>query len=255
MLPGPFFLLGSPRSGTTLLRNLLRSHPGLAAPEETHFYRWSSAFKSYFYESQCATETLAQHRALDGISEDSFWAMFSAAQTRRDLQEAYMREFVASTKPGAQWFDKTPQNSFGALLLCADYPAASLVHLVRHPMPVVASLLRGDAIEVTSLDEAICHWLEPVRTLEMLRALGGDIHLVHYADLVADPTRTVAAIGELVGFDPTAIETASANLRTTERDWSDVIDGATEAIINERCAIQVEALGLAVPRNVSRPAD
>ncbi len=230
-----------------MLRNLLRTHPGLAAPEETHFYRWSSAFKSYFYESQCATETLVRHRALDGVSEDSFWAMFQAAESRLDLQEAYMSHYVAVTKPGARWFDKTPQNAFGALMLCADYPDATLVHLVRHPLPVVASLLRGDAIEVGGLDEAISHWAEPVKALRVLGELRRNVHVVRYADLVADPTSTITALGAHVGFDPVAIDTSSVSLRTTERDWSDVIDDATEATILERCSAEVEALALSVP--------
>lgn len=35
----PVFIVGCPRSGTTLLRNLLRSHPELAIPEESHVVR------------------------------------------------------------------------------------------------------------------------------------------------------------------------------------------------------------------------
>ena len=40
----PFFLVGCVRSGTTLLRNLLRQHPNLESPEETHFFRWPHSF-------------------------------------------------------------------------------------------------------------------------------------------------------------------------------------------------------------------
>ena len=41
-----FFIVGCVRSGTTLLRNILREHPKLACPEETHFFRWSWPFRT-----------------------------------------------------------------------------------------------------------------------------------------------------------------------------------------------------------------
>ena len=46
----PFFVLGCVRSGTTLLRDILRQHPRLESPEETHFFRWSDPYGSPRYE-------------------------------------------------------------------------------------------------------------------------------------------------------------------------------------------------------------
>ena len=34
---GPFFIVGSPRSGTGLLRDLVRAHPAIEIPSESHF--------------------------------------------------------------------------------------------------------------------------------------------------------------------------------------------------------------------------
>ena len=46
----PFFILGCVRSGTTLLRDILRIHPRLESPEETHFFRWADPYASPRYE-------------------------------------------------------------------------------------------------------------------------------------------------------------------------------------------------------------
>ena len=52
---------------------------------------------------------------------------------------------------GGRWFDKTPQNIYGMLLLSAVYPDAKFVHIVRHPLNVVTSLKAGKVMAKHSL--------------------------------------------------------------------------------------------------------
>src|SRR5690606_22254663 len=73
----PFFILGAPRSGTTLLRDLLREHPRLECPEETHFFRWSDPFASPKFISHYKTKLFKTHRKMDQISEMNFSFMMA----------------------------------------------------------------------------------------------------------------------------------------------------------------------------------
>ena len=84
----PFFILGCARSGTTLLRDLLRLHPRLECPEETHFFRWADPFASPRYNRALKNRVLRSHRSQDGIDAETFSEIKTAAMNRRDLADA-----------------------------------------------------------------------------------------------------------------------------------------------------------------------
>src|SRR4051794_38128493 len=91
----PFFILGFVRSGTTMLRDVLRRHPHLAAPEETHLFRWTEPFGTEAYARGVSSNpVLKRHRAMDGITEEEFAAMLAASQSRADLYNRYMKLFI-----------------------------------------------------------------------------------------------------------------------------------------------------------------
>jgi len=67
----PFFIVGCVRSGTTMLRDVLRRHPNLTAPEETHLFRWTEPFGTEAYmRGVRSNAVLKRHREMDGIMKD-----------------------------------------------------------------------------------------------------------------------------------------------------------------------------------------
>ncbi len=117
----PIFLVGCPRSGTTLLFDLLQAHPEVVAlPDEGHIY-WSAynhprrhQWRSDVLEAGDATA--AEHRYLD--------------TTLARLGDGHP-------------LDKTPKNVLRVPYLRAHYPDARLVLVVREGRSTVASLLEG----------------------------------------------------------------------------------------------------------------
>lgn len=199
----PFFLIGCVRSGTTFLRNILRQHPQLAAPEETHFYRWADPFGTAAYErALLANRTLVHHRELDGVSEEHFKRMLSRSKTRAALYRRYMKQFMVRTKPGAtRWFDKTPQNVYGAALLAAEFPKAKFVCMVRDPRDVVASLRIGKVMHVPQLIGACNYWREAAQIIKVIKtAYPNRVIEVRYEDLVEhfgdEMARLMAFLGQ-----------------------------------------------------------
>lgn len=186
----PFFIVGSPRSGTTMLRDILKGHDNLFCPEESHFYRWAHPFKSKpFLHSYTKNQTLIKHREIDGVSEETFKEIYRVSRNRKELQDAYMACFLeAKGAPDARWFDKTPQNSFGCHLLAADYPGSKFIHIVRNPLNVVASLKKGVIIKEHNFLASVNHWLEPVKSLIMLQKLMPKrVMLIKYEELIETP--------------------------------------------------------------------
>src|SRR5690606_1203586 len=112
-----------PRSGTTLLRDLLREHPRLECPEETHFFRWSDPFASPKFISHYKTKLFKTHRKMDQISEMNFSFMMACLHSREHLAWDYGRTYLNMIgKPDARLYDKTPQNVYGIFLINAIYP-------------------------------------------------------------------------------------------------------------------------------------
>ena len=203
--PPPFFILGCVRSGTTMLRNVLREHPNLACPEETHFFRWASPFGTIDY-TRAVTESpvLKKHRAMDGVSEEEFQSLLKTSRSRQQLMRRYMELFVSRKKPSAnRWFDKTPQNVYGAALLLDAFPGAKIVHIVRNPCDVVASLKIGRLIKVDDIVGASNYWNEAVSIVNVLRRTNSArVHEVRYEDYVLEPERCTNEILTFVGENP-----------------------------------------------------
>lgn len=207
MKTDPFFIIGCVRSGTTLLRDVLRRHPDLAAPEETHFYRWAEAFGGVIYKKTVTENSvLKRHREMDGISEPEFQELLESSVSRADLCRRYMGLYLKRNKPGARrWFDKTPQNVYGAALIASEMPAAQFIHIVRHPFDVVASLRIGKVIKVQSLVAACSYWNEAAGIIHVLKkAYPQRVHEVRYEDFTREPMPELGKILAFLGedFDP-----------------------------------------------------
>lgn len=178
-----------------MLRNILRLHPNLACPEETHFYRQASPFGSTEYVNFLKYNgTLIRHREMDKINEDEFGKLLSTSSTRRELIVQYMGLFAARNKPQAtRWFEKTPQHFYGLPLLANDFPGARFIHIVRDPISVASSLKTATArsqgrVIGASVLEACNYWNEAagiIRTLKL--ALGERLFEIRYEDFCADP--------------------------------------------------------------------
>jgi hypothetical protein len=199
-LGSPFFILGCVRSGTTMLRDVLRRHPNFACPEETHFLRWGEPFGTEGLGKQIIRNpVLREHRTLDGISEEEFSSLYWGSQSKADLYQRYMARFIKHNKPNAhRWFDKTPQNVYGALLVAAAIPDAKFVHIVRNPLNVAASLRIGKVMRIPWGVAAANYWLEAIQIIAGLKKAYPDrVHELKYESFAQDAS---AAIHDLMRF-------------------------------------------------------
>ena len=164
----PFFIVGCPRSGTTLLRDRLRCHRRLSSPEELHLFRWPFPYGSEQYNDIVrADPTLRLHRSIDGISPEEFDTLLSAAHSRVALQSTYADLTAARFgKPESRSFDKSPQNVYGMLLISGMFPQSKFLHVHRHPLNVVASLKTGLVMPKHSVLAGINMWLEAVTIVQ-----------------------------------------------------------------------------------------
>lgn len=183
----PIFVLGAHRSGTTLLRLILDSHPRIAIPEETGFLRSAANAKTIpgwkhgpgWY-----------HRL--GVTDPEF------VERLRDFYVP-MFEAHAAREGKARWGEKTPLHVWHLDLLEAMFPEARTIGIVRHPAAVVNSLINRWN---HGFEEAIHKWVDMNMTILSHGVRVGDrFALCRYEDLVDAPGSVLADLLAFLGED------------------------------------------------------
>jgi len=176
--PDPIFIVGMPRTGTTLVERILDSHSQVGSAGELN-------------EFSLALIDLA--RQLPG-PPPATRTDFVAATARLDfraLGEAYLRR-TRPLRDGRQYFvDKLPFNFLYAGLIHLAVPRAKIVNLRRHPMDTcyaVYKQLFRDAYPFSyDLDELGRYYVAYDALMRHWNAvMPGVIHTVSYEDVVAD---------------------------------------------------------------------
>ncbi len=229
-----------------MLRDLLRSVPGLYCPEETHFYRWGQPYRTPQYQRQyLKNKTLERHRDLDGITEEEVIDLFDRSHSRREFTDGYLALYLEKlgAPAGARWFDKTPQNVFGLSMLAHDYPQSRFVHLYRNPLNVVASLKVGKVMSLPDPVAAANYWRESVIIAETFRAANPHRMVsVSYEDLTHRPVTEVDAICEFVGVE-TPDGSELSGVKPEANQFERVLEAETIALVRTITASVVEEYG------------
>ena len=118
----PIFVIGCPRSGTSLLRLILDSHPRISAGPETHFLiDLERIVKQYW--------NMIRNFGLD----EAYW--YSKIATFFDeFQTTY-----AQGRGKVRWCDKTPRYTAHLDFIDRLFPSAQYLHIIRDGYDVVAS--------------------------------------------------------------------------------------------------------------------
>ena len=236
----PLFIVGSMRSGTTWVRDMLRRVPNFICPEESHFLRWAAAFRSGDGMVPHLHNTLlAQHREMDGVDQDTYDLLLETCVSRGNLQRRYISAFAKAkgVSEPFRWFDKTPQNIYGLPMILAEFPRARVVHLVRNPLNVVASLKLGQQVSVPDIHGAINCWTEAVEIWDSMgRSAPRRMMELRYEDLLADAPKALMSLMEFAQVDcPKGLWKASDATRE-KNQWRRVLTREDAEQVARRCA-------------------
>jgi tetratricopeptide (TPR) repeat protein len=176
--PTPIFILGMPRTGTTLMERILGGHPRIALCGELNDFRMQYKWASDHY---CLG--FFDRQAVRSVGSVDY-----AEIGRRYLQH------VAWHAPGSSAFtDKNPGNFMMAGLILRALPHAKILHLRRDPMDACFSNLKelfgGNAHPYSySFHDLATHHRNYSRLMSHWHEIApGRILDVHYEQMVSDP--------------------------------------------------------------------
>lgn len=235
----PLFIVGCVRSGTTMTRDLLRRVPNFICPEETHIFRWAEPFQTPASQRTFANnKILDSHREIDGVTHADYRRIAETSRSKKEFQLRYITAVARAkgiTGP-YRWFEKTPQNIFGAALMAQEFPKARFLHLVRNPLNVVASLIAGRQMSVPDLDGACNYWLESVMQAKSLRrAYPNRVLNMRYEDLISDAPKHLDHILDFAGVSYPSDLYRQKDVRPERDLWRKDLTPDQAKHVAERC--------------------
>ena len=185
------FLVGFPRSGTTLLENILLAHPQVVSLEEKDTL---VAAEGNYLSSDEGLARLAQIELADAAHQrDAYWQI--------------VRSF--GIDPGGRIFmDKMPLASVQLPLISKLFPEARVLFARRDPRDVVLSCFRRrfamnpSMYQLLTLESAAVHYDAVMRVSELYRdRLPLEQHIVRYESLVDDFEGTARSACDFLGLE------------------------------------------------------
>lgn len=213
------FIVGSPRSGTTLLQSILASHSEYFSAPETSFFSRIIPSLGIAYSNPTHSITKCDARAIEadfklmtGIDIEIASSLSSEQQIRRTFEKV-LQCFNANEKKN--WIEKTTLHAISMLAIRRFYANAKFIHIIRDPVDAVSSMVN---MRPTSVSDSRIGYISSYRAqanlwkLCVLSALQypDQENVIHifYEDLVLHPDTELKRICDFlnVSVEPGMLE-------------------------------------------------
>lgn len=231
----PIFVVGCPRSGTTLFRVMLHAHPRIAIPPESKFlmpaYRRRNRFQDLQLREnrQLLAEWITQRQDNgfpdlqldpDTVASEIVDGPPTLGSAMGIVFRAYAQKFGKD-----RWGDKRPSYYGFVDELDHLFPDAQFIHVIRDGRAAVASIKRktdlppkGDSLK------SMATWIQAIDACRRSgKKLGPDRYFeVRYEDIIDDPEREMRAVCAFLGeeFHPDMCAPEQIAADVTPANWS-----------------------------------
>ncbi len=230
----PFFIVGSGRSGNTLLRAVLATHENIVIPPE--FYGFFEVVAEYLENRHLDWNGLKDivWNRISGIKDFDYWGIeevevkkswetLSMPQRGIDNMLYKLYECYASkqNEAGRIMGDKTPMNAYNLWWINTVFPRAKFIHIVRDGRDVSLSYVKSGLEK--NLDDAGLRWKNSVRLIsDFYNEIPANRTLVlRYEDLVSQTIETMEEVTAFLGLGQERVEHMVAEYRSTYSSMGD----------------------------------
>lgn len=189
----PIFIIGLPRTGTTLLERIISQYPGVLAAGELHDF------------ASCLTLAVSQNSGVKLTNKQDFIRQ-SAEANFSQLGKDYLESTKVLTQ-GSKWFiDKMPMNFLYTGLIQKALPEAKIIHLTRAPMAACYAIYKtsfGQAYPFSYNMENLANYYIAYRTLmsHWQESSNNNFLEVNYEQLVTSPEVVSKKVFTFLGFE------------------------------------------------------
>lgn len=201
----PFFIVGTDRSGSTMLRLMLNQHPDILVPRETWFFivlMEQFPLNTVLTEKQVRaaydlirTDRPRRWQDLEIDDQDLLEKLLQLESPRlSDVIDCVMN-ILMQREHKSIWADKTPEYLVHIEKLHQVFPKARFIHIIRDGRDVCLSLLRK-GWRGSNVRKIADYWSQYVsKGVESGRRLPGELYLeIMYEDLVLDTENSLKKI-------------------------------------------------------------
>ena len=202
------FIVGCPRSGTTLLQSLLLQHPKINSFPESHFFRINRFNKINWFQQNRAYNSLLDWN--ETLRNNGFKnipkAMYSANRNKIIKQFIQQLDEITVFQGKSVWVEKTPSHLYEIKSIIKVLPEAKFIHLIRNGEDVVSSLYDvtnkypSDWGKRYSIHQAIERYNRDINISKSW--IGIDNHIfIFYEDLIDKMQKTINGVYSSLGLD------------------------------------------------------
>lgn len=219
MMNNPFFILGNPRSGTSLFRIMLDSHPNLVVPPECGFIEW--LYEKY--KDWKPTDGFDQF--LNDLFETRKFETWKLDKDflRQDLNkrmpntyqklccEIYMAYGRYMNSHPLKWGDKNNYFIHKLEKLDEIFPFAKYIHIIRDGRDVAVSYRQLNSTNIksrykpnlpNSIKEIALEWGRNINVIQdFLSNKAENSLLIKYEDLIYNPTKTLISVVDFLNIN------------------------------------------------------
>lgn len=190
--PQPIIIMGTARSGKTLLEDLLLQCPEIGGVGELGI-------------ADMASKLPLEYRPKTNYP---YWLKSLTIRQAKGIREEYLKRLTRDAAPGQRYLiDTMPGNFLYLGLIGFLFPGAKIIHCQRDPMDACLLMYfkyfiegHGYSYDLSRLGHYYNRYLQMMSYWQ--QHLSQQIYNVHYEQLVTDPQKTVSELMRYLGLDP-----------------------------------------------------
>ncbi len=217
----PIFIVGCPRSGTTVLASILNRHSKIASATETHFFNFVSknnydwkhfdlnTFKRLLEESRISDFTSLIKAEEETLIQKFIENTMDKSQSKLDPDDFYKKQVfdvlmnsLLEKRNKTRFCEKTPQHLYNIQEILKLYPKAKFIHLIRDGRDTVNSLLKMPWRPDGLVNNAR-FWIQYIKLgqdlTKQLGELPDNLLTIKYEELLNEPNASLKQICEFIG--------------------------------------------------------
>lgn len=210
MANDPIFIVGTPRSGTTLLANMLASHSRMACGPETHFFSYLAKSSEDIFLSDnkwpekavrfISSLTIGGNKVCElfGISIGEIEAFLKDRKPSVSAMLESLTQLYSNRLGKVRWIEKTPRHLLHLPAIRQWYQHARIIRIVRDPRDVALSMQKVPWAS-HSLIANVYRWVDDDHKSFGFFKKDQNSIIIRYEDLIFNTKLQLERICEFIG--------------------------------------------------------